>query len=69
MPQGAGTPLNRKNGGKYMYLATKKVIREKQITVRIKSLNWQGTQYGLEVDGEIVRTGSEELIYDLYDNF
>lgn len=52
-----------------MYLATKKVIREKQITVRIKSLNWQGTQYGLEVDGEIVRTGSEELIYDLYDNF
>lgn len=53
-----------------MYLQTKIVIRDDgQITVRIKSLNWQGTIYGLEVNGEIKHTGSEHFITEMYDNF
>lgn len=53
-----------------MYLQKKTVIRKnRQLTVRIKSLNWQGTRYGLEVDGEITKTGSEQLITEMYDNF
>ena len=53
-----------------MYIATKTVIRDNgQIKVRIKSLNWQGTRYGLEVDGEITKTGSEEFITNLYNKF
>lgn len=53
-----------------MYIATKIVIREnRSVKVRIKSLNWQGTRYGLEVDGEIKNTGSEQVIRDLYDSF
>ncbi len=53
-----------------MYLQTKIVIKEnRQLTVRIKSLNWQGTRYGLEVDGKITKTGSEQLITKMYDNF
>ena len=53
-----------------MYIATKIVIRENRfVKVRIKSLNWQATIYGLEVDGEITKTGSEQLIKEMYDNF
>lgn len=53
-----------------MYIATKIVIRENRfVKVRIKSLNWQATMYGLEVDGEIKNTGSEQLIREMYDNF
>lgn len=53
-----------------MYLQTKTVIKgNRQITVRIKSLNWQGTRCGLEVDGEIIKTGTEQLIQEMYDNF
>lgn len=52
-----------------MYIATKTVIKEEQITLRIKALNWQGTMYGLEVNGEITKTGSYEFITNLYDNY
>ncbi len=46
------------------------IIKEnRQITVRIKSLNWQGARYGLEADGKIIKTGSEQIITEIYDNF
>lgn len=52
-----------------MYIKTKIVTRKQQLRVRIKSLNWQGTLYGLEVNGEIIKTGSEEVIQELYDRY
>lgn len=53
-----------------MYLETRIVIKDNaQVTIRIKSLNWQGTIYGLEVDGKIIKTGCEHAITEMYDNF
>lgn len=53
-----------------MYLNTKKAIRNNGvITVRIKSLNWQGTRYGLEVDGQIVEIATYETIMEMYEKY
>lgn len=53
-----------------MFIESKTVIRDNgQIRVRIKSVNWDGTRFGLYVDGECVKIGSYEVIkgaYDLY---
>ncbi len=53
-----------------MFIESKTVIRENgQIEVRIKSLNWDGTMYGLYVDGECVRRGSYEVIENEYNQY
>lgn len=53
-----------------MYLQTKTVIKDNTlIKVRIKSLNWEGTIYGFEVNGEIKKIGTKQLIEEMYNNF
>ena len=52
-----------------MYIATKKAIRNNEVvTIRIKSINWNGTRYALEMDGETIATGSLEVIEEKYNN-
>lgn len=53
-----------------MFIESKTVIRDNgQIRVRIKSLNWDGTRYGLYVDGECVSVGSYEVIKSAYNRY
>lgn len=53
-----------------MFIATKEIIRNgKLLTVRIKSLNWEGTRYGLYINGEQISIGSMDVIESMYEQY
>lgn len=53
-----------------MYIESKTVIKNnKEISVKIKVLNYSETLFGLVVNDKIVKTGNAKLIFKAYDNF